>query len=447
MKVVVMKFGGTSLYPRHMDRIPPEFLHEIEGDEFFGLKRAVEHVRREIEEGTRPVVVVSAMGRKAFPYATDTLLSLLDGLSSSMGVARDRLSPRERDLLLCCGEIISASLVAQALKLSGIEAVALTGGQAGIVTDESFGEARILAVEPERIWRLIYEEEKVPVVAGFQGMTRRGDLTTIGRGGSDTTAVALGAALMPLVEQEGGSIRVDIYTDVEGVMTADPKIVGEAARVLKEVTYEELSEMAHSGAAVIHERAAEVALQHRVPLRIRGMFSDSEGTIVKASSSQVPEEQWGVRAVTCSRQALTFFRVWLEEVEDKLGAEKRIYEAMANANISIFFVGISRHTTDFAVRVEFTERVEDILKALLDSEFPKARLETITDCCTVSVVGPNLKEVWGVMERIAEALFGRRIKVVQFADSPYSTSCLVPLKQAEEAVRALHEAFELDRAS
>ncbi|HIE08377.1 MAG TPA: hypothetical protein EYP65_00840, partial [Armatimonadetes bacterium] len=235
-----MKFGGTSLSPRHMAHLPPEYHHEIREDEFFGFKKAAEHVLREVEEGARPVVVVSAMGRKGCPYATDALLSLLEGLSSSMGMEAPPFLPREKDLLLCCGEFISAALMAQALKFRGLDAVALTGGQAGIITDENFGSARILAVEPERLWRLVSEEEVVPVVAGFQGMTRKGDFTTIGRGGSDITAVALGAALKRFVDREGGEVWVDIYTDVEGVMTADPRIVGEAARVLPEVTYEEL---------------------------------------------------------------------------------------------------------------------------------------------------------------------------------------------------------------
>lgn len=444
MRVVIMKFGGTSLYPRHMAHIPPECRQEIEADEFFGLKKAAEHVLREFKEGARPVVVVSAMGRKGFPYATDTLLSLVDELLSSMGAEPSHVPVRERDFLLCCGEFISVALMAQTLKFRGLDAVALTGGQAGIITNDAHGNARILAVEPERVWQLI-SGGKVPVVAGFQGVTRRGDFTTIGRGGSDTTAVALGAALRSLAGREGGEVWVDVYTDVEGVMTADPRTVGEAARVLQEVTYEELCEMAYNGAAVIHERAAEIALRYRIPLRARGMFFDSRGTIVKRSSVDVPKDEWGVRAVTCARDKSTFFRVWLEEVEDRLGAEKRIYETLGRAGISIFFVGVSRHTTDFALREEFTKKAEDILRALLEAEFPKARLETIPNCCTVSVVGPNLKGVWGVMKKVADALFDSGIKVIQFADSPYSTSCLISSKQAHEAVRALHRAFELDK--
>ncbi len=437
--MAVLKFGGTSLYPRHMKNIPPPHDEEVRRDEFYGIKMAARHTLLALEKGHRPVVVVSALGRKPYPYATDSLLSLAESVGRSIDSEGEPISSMDRDMLLCCGELISTALVSYALNLQGQEAVPLTGGQAGIITDDYFGEARILAVEIERLERLL-SEGKIPVVAGFQGMTRKGELTTIGRGGSDTTAVALGAAL----KQAGHEVVVEIYTDVEGVMTADPQVV-EDARLLPEVTYEELCEMAHTGAGVVHARCAEIAMQYEIPLRIRGMFSDSEGTLVCSSSKDLPPEKWGVRAVTFTKEKFTFFRIFLEEVRDKLDAERRIYQVMADNKLSMLFVSVSRHTTDFAVAQELAPKVEELLRNLISSEeaLSNARVETVPDCCMVSVVGPTLKGVWGVMDKIAQALFPRNIRVVQFADSPYSTTCLVPSHQAEEAVRALHEAFQL----
>ena len=214
MNIVVQKFGGTSVAD-HKDR-----------------RRAVQCVLQAVQQGESPVVVVSAMGRSGDPYATDTLVQL-------MQAEGDTLCERELDMLMACGELISSAIVAQAITAAGHRAVALSGGQAGIITDDSFGEAKILEVRSQRLIELI-QSGRIPVVAGFQGATLQGDITTLGRGGSDTTATALAVALK--------AKRVEIYTDVAGIMTADPRLEPRAKR-LDSLTYQEVAELAHLGAS------------------------------------------------------------------------------------------------------------------------------------------------------------------------------------------------------
>ncbi|MEW6048068.1 MAG: aspartate kinase, partial [Bacillota bacterium] len=234
MRIVVQKFGGTSV-------ATPETRRQV-----------VRHIVRTRDDGYAVVAVVSAMGRRGDPYATDTLLELL---AKEAGTTPD---PREQDQLLCCGEVIACTLVAQALIREGVAARSLTAAQAGIVTDEEYGEARVLQVRTERIRREL-AAGRVPVVAGFQGITEAGEMTTLGRGGSDTTAAALGVAL--------GAELVEIYTDVDGLKAADPRVVPEAP-TLSSVAYREAAELAHLGARVVHPRAVEIAMEGHVPLRI-----------------------------------------------------------------------------------------------------------------------------------------------------------------------------------
>ncbi len=245
MKIIVQKFGGTSVRDEH------------------GRNLARKHIEKALQDGYKVVVVVSAMGRKGDPYATDTLLSLIDG-------ANAHVTNREKDLLMACGEIISSVVFTNMLNKCGVKATAFTGGQAGFRTNNDHTNAKIIDMRCERLLRALKEHDVV-VVAGFQGVAENGDVTTIGRGGSDTSAAALGAAL--------GAEWIDIFTDVEGVMTADPRIV-ENARPLDVVTYTEICNMAYQGAKVIHPRAVEIAMQAKVPLRIRSTYSDAPGTLV-----------------------------------------------------------------------------------------------------------------------------------------------------------------------
>lgn len=249
MKIIVQKFGGTS----------------VRDDE--SRRNAKRHIEKAISEGYKVVVVVSAMGRTGDAYATDTLLSLIGGNSS-------KLTKREFDLLLSCGEMISSVVFTNMLIENGIKAVSLTGAQAGFRTNSDHTNAKIIEMKCDRLLRELQDVEVV-VVAGFQGTANNGDITTIGRGGSDTSASALGAAL--------NAEFIDIFTDVEGIMTADPR-VAENARPLSVVTYTEVCNMAYQGAKVIHPRAVEIAMQAKVPIRIRSTYSDGTGTLVTSSN-------------------------------------------------------------------------------------------------------------------------------------------------------------------
>ncbi|HWJ03898.1 MAG TPA: aspartate kinase, partial [Verrucomicrobiae bacterium] len=245
LRVLVQKFGGTSV-------ASPEKRAQV-----------AEKIIAAKEEGYSPVVVVSAIGRTGDPYATDTFLNLVKGIYSDV-------PKREIDILMSCGEVISGVVMVSTLIGLGHDAVLLTGAQAGILTTNNFGDARIVRIEPKAILENL-AEGKVVVVTGFQGITENGEITTLGRGGSDTTASALGVAL--------DAEAIDIYTDVEGIMTADPRIVDDA-KILDVITYNEICQLAHQGAKVIHPRAVEIAMQKNIPLRVKSTFSDAPGTLV-----------------------------------------------------------------------------------------------------------------------------------------------------------------------
>jgi aspartate kinase len=404
MRIVVQKFGGTSVHTREL------------------RERAVQKVKQALDEGFSPVVVVSAMGRKGSPYATDTLISL----------AREEFSqvePRELDLLMSCGEIISTVVMAQALRREGLRSIALTGGQAGIITDSNFGDARILRVEPERI-RKHLEEGYVVVVAGFQGVTEEGDITTLGRGGSDTTAVVLGAAL----EAE----FVDIFTDVEGVMTADPRIVPEA-QIIRGLTYTEAAEIVQQGAKVIHHKAMSVAREYRVPLRVRSLTNDGEGTIICDIKYLVER---GIRGTGLRPLYSVAYRAGLAQVVIPLGEKPenklRAFSSLAQKGISIDLINLFPDNTAFVVEEQRASLVKEILE--------KAGF-TVTinaPCAKVSLVGFEMADRPGVMAQLVEAMQESGIEILQTGDSHVTISCLVWEKDMERAIQALHRKFQLD---
>ncbi|OLD42668.1 MAG: aspartate kinase, partial [Armatimonadetes bacterium 13_1_40CM_3_65_7] len=254
MRIVIQKFGGALL-------ATPE-----------GRLQVAELITATRKQGSRVVAVVSAIGREGNPYATDTLMGLMREIGSD-------INPRTLDLLLSTGEIISTAVLAHTLVRAGCPAIALTGAQAGIFTTDEFNDARILSIDAART-RAHLERDQVVVVAGFQGVTPDGEITTLGRGGSDTTAVAIGAAL--------GAEVVEIYKDVPGIMTADPKLVP-GARPIQRITYDEMSQLAALGARVLHPRAADIGREHNVKLLIRRMGSLNGGTlIVKGPELGVP---------------------------------------------------------------------------------------------------------------------------------------------------------------
>lgn len=400
MSIIVQKFGGTSLSTAD------------------AREHAIRHIRRELEQGYEVVVVVSAMGRSGDPYATDTLLSL---------VAGHGCPPRERDLLMSCGELISATNLAALLHGRGINAVVLTGGQAGIITDSHFGNARILEVKPARILELLRDGYAV-IVTGFQGMTTQGDLTTLGRGGSDTSATALGAGLK--------AERVDIYTDVNGIMTADPRFV-ENARPLPVVSYAEMCNLARQGAKVIHPRAVEIAEQARIPVRVRSTFSDEEGTLVTDENPAgqggrlVDRHVAGIAHVSGVTQLAVVAR------EGQLDVQLQVFQTLARNHISVDFINLTPNGTVFTVFDEDAPRAIRLLEEV--GYEPVAR----QGCAKVSVVGGGMNGVPGIMARIVEALADRSIPILQSADSNTTIWVLVEETHTKAAIRALHDQFQL----
>lgn len=405
--IVVQKFGGKSVGTADARRL------------------AAERIKEAIEEGYRPVVVVSAIGRRGEPYATDTLLEHLEAVDPNTEPA-----PRERDMLMACGEIISTVIMAQTLKSLGLRAVALTGAQAGIYTDYSYGDAQIVDIDPRHIRELLYTEEPnakvdVVVVAGFQGVTEKGAITTLGRGGSDTTASALGAAL--------GAEKVEIYTHVDGVMTADPEVVPDA-RTLSMVTYEEVCNMAHQGAKVLHPRAAEIAMMHQIPLWVKSSFERAAGTLVAPLAEIQPAVKRAVTGVATISK-LVYFTLTSLEAETRAEAEYRVYQALGDAGISMYLNSLGPSTSSFIVDQSAARRVEALLRELgLDYQLCE-------NCEMVSVVALNMWEEPGFLRSIAQALFDAGIGMLQMADSEGTVSCLVSQADAARAVKALHDRF------
>lgn len=402
MALLVQKFGGTSLATDDARR------------------HVLRHIVREREAGYAVVVVVSAMGRKGDPYATDTLLALAGG---------GHVPARERDLIASCGEVIAAVVLCGLLRGEGVPAVVLTGGQAGIRTDGRFGAARITRIETEPVLRRL-DEGAVVIVTGFQGVSPAGDTTTLGRGGSDTTAAALGAALR--------AQRIDIYTDVDGILTADPRVVADA-RPLKAVTYAEISNLARQGAKVVHPRAVEVAAQAGIPLRIRSTFSDDEGTLVAApglfGSGEVPDRPIVGIAHTAGVTQLTVAYGNASPGDMQV----RVFGTMARHGISVDFINVTPSGCVYTVFDADADRAIELLGEL------GCAYSAIRNCAKVSVVGGGMNGVPGIMAAIVEALTNEGIPILQSADSNASIWVLVRQADMADAVRALHAKFGLDR--
>ncbi|NPV52871.1 MAG: aspartate kinase [Firmicutes bacterium] len=415
MRIIVQKFGGTSVSTPSL------------------RKQAAEHILEAKRQGYSPVVVVSAMGRAGDPYATDTLIQLLRTVDGDP-------DPRDQDLLLSCGEIISSVIMSGLLKNMGHPAVALTGAQAGIITDDKFGDTRIVEVKPDLVLQHL-REGKIVVVAGFQGITQNGDVTTLGRGGSDTTAAALGAAL--------GAEVVEIYTDVDGVMTADPRIVPEA-RPLKVMTYREVAEMAHLGAKVVHPRAVEIAMEKGVPLRIKCTFSDAPGTLITDSMEGVEGTTIrSDRVVTGVAHIANVAQIKIMTGEDvnRSGLVRTVFRALADAGISVDIINVFPRMIAFTVSGEVFEKALDILKRrALDSsglDPSSVDIEGVEGCAKVSVVGAGMRGVPGVMATVVEALYASEVPILQTSDSHTSISCLVRKDDMQKAMRSLHARFGL----
>ena len=404
MRLLVQKFGGTSVQTEE------NRLHVIQ------------QIKRGLEQGYKVVVVVSALGRNPEPYATDTLLKMVNYPTTNT-------SKRELDMLMSCGETIASVVLSNELQSNGIFSTALTGAQAGLITNDDFNEAKIKQVKPDRIIHELKQHDVV-VVAGFQGRTESGDITTIGRGGSDTTAAAFGAALQ--------AEYVDIYTDVTGIMTADPRMV-EEARQIDVLTYTEISNLAHQGAKVIHPRAVEIAMQAKVPIRIRSTYSDKEGTLITATRAKEIGTDIPDRLVTGIAHIDEITQLNIAVDTNKLDAKATIFRTVADANISVDFINISPTMVTFTVPTNVTELAVRLLE---EQGFD---VNVTEKCAKVSCVGAGMTGIPGVAAKIMEALVKHDVEILQSADSHTTIWVLIHERHLKTAVNALHDAFELNK--
>jgi aspartate kinase len=401
--IVVMKFGGTS----------------VAGAE--QIKRAAGRIVAARDAGRRVVAVLSARGK-----TTDELLAQAHEISA-------RPVAREMDMLLSTGERISCALCAMAIHDMGHEAISLTGSQAGIVTDSFHTKARIVDVRAERIEAAL-GEDRIVLVAGFQGVsTESRDVTTLGRGGSDTTAVALAAAL--------GAEVCEIYTDVAGVFSADPRIVPDA-RKLASLSFEEMLEMSASGAGVLQLRSVEYARNHGVRIHCRSSFEDGPGTLVVAEDETV--EQPFVTAVTHSNAEA---RVTLTGVRDEPGVAGRIFHALAQAGVNVDVIiqnepvgGDQLADLSFTVDRADLGAATDTIAALGDVS---NGIRTDERIGKVSIVGAGMRSHPGVAAKVFEVLGAERINIEMISTSPIKISCVIAADRVPDAVRGLHDAFEL----
>jgi aspartate kinase len=401
--IVVMKFGGTS----------------VAGPE--DIKRAARRIVTAREQGKGVVAVLSARGK-----TTDELLEMAREIS-------DQPSPREMDMLLSTGERISCALAAMAIWDMGHQAISLTGSQAGIVTDSSHTKARILDVRAGRIQAAL-EEDNIVLVAGFQGVsTDSKDVTTLGRGGSDTTAVAIAAAL--------GAEVCEIYTDVAGVFSADPRIVPDA-RMLPVVSFEEMLEMSASGAKVLQLRSVEYARNHDIRIHCRSSFDEGTGTLVVSEDETM--ERPSVTAVTHSNEEA---RVTLAGIQNEPGVAGRIFSGLAAAGVNVdVIIQNEPVSTEHGADLSFTVAREDLREATEALEalgIVGGEILTDEQIGKVSIVGAGMRSHPGVAATVFEVLGSEGINIHMISTSPIKISCVIAAEQVPQAVRALHEAFGL----
>lgn len=403
MKTIVQKFGGTSV--GDPDRIA----------------NVARRVAQTVRDGNQVVVVVSAMSGE-----TDRLLGLARAFN-----AQPR--GRELDVLLSTGEQVTIALLSMALEVEGIDAVSYTGGQVRILTDSAFNKARILAIDEEAV-RQDLDAGKVVVIAGFQGVDEAGNITTLGRGGSDTTAVAMAAALK--------ADECQIYTDVDGVYTTDPRIVPEARR-LDRITYEEMLEMASLGAKVLQIRSVEFASKYLVNLRVLSSFADGGGTLITTEENIM--EQALISGVTLNRDEA---QVMVLGVPDRPGIASGLLGPVADANIEVDMI-VQNSSADGATDFTFTvhrnefERTLEILKGLSE-EMGARGVQGDKRIVKVSIVGVGMRSHAGIASQMFRALAAENINIRMISTSEIKISVVIDEKYAELAVRTLHAAFGLE---
>lgn len=399
--LIVKKFGGTSV--ANKERI------------FNVARRCIE----EYKKGNDVVVVLSAMGKY-----TDELIHMAEDIN-------EKPPKREMDMLFTIGEQMSVALMAMAMNKLGVPAVSLNAFQVAMHTTSVYGGARLKRIDTERI-RTELENHKIVIVTGFQGVNKYDDYTTLGRGGSDTTAVALAAALR--------ADACEIYTDVDGVYTADPRLVPNA-RKLKEITYDEMLDLATLGAGVLHNRSVEMAKKYNVSLVVRSSLNESEGTVVK---EEVKMERMLISGVALDKDA---DRISVIGLKDKPGVAFSLFDTLAakNINVDMIIQSIGRHgSKDITFTVNHTD-LEDAVQILEENQSRLGYQEILseTDVAKVSIVGAGMMSNPGVAAKMFESLYNERVNINMIATSEVRVTVLINVNDAEKALRAVHDAFGL----
>lgn len=398
MDIIVQKFGGTS----------------VSSDS--RRKQVVEKIKGAIDRGLKPVVVVSAMGRKGAPYATDTLLSLIDDKFKDN-------NKQAQDMLMCCGEIISSVVMCNELENEGLKAMPFTGGQAGIITDENFTSADFIDIKTEKVIKAI-EDGFIPVITGFQGMTENGCFTTLGRGGSDTSACIIGVGLK--------AKEIEIYTDVDGIMTADPRIVKDAS-VIDVISYNEVFQLADQGAKVIHPRAVDLAMKANIPLIIKNTMSDAKGTLINFIGSKGPRG-----TITGITHVGNRMQICVSLSDNKGEANyRKVLDILAKNHISLDLINIFPKEQIFTICESDKLKLEKLFKEY------NIKYTSTENCSTIAIVGEAMTGVPGIMAKIVGALDVENIEVLQSADSNMTIWCLVETDHAANAINILHKTFNL----
>ena len=405
--LIVQKYGGSSL---------------ADADK---IRNVAERIARSRDAGNSVIAVVSAMGD-----TTDDLIDLANEVT-------ERPDAREMDVLLSTGELVSCTLMAMALRSMGYASVSLSGAQAGIRTDSSFGRARIAGVSPERI---ISEVDKgnIVIVAGFQGITEDMDITTLGRGGSDTTAVAIAAG----VEAD----RCEVYTDVDGIYTADPRLVPKA-RKLDEVGFEEMLELASYGAKM-NPRSIEMGMHYNVPILVASSFTDAKGTLIHGDidmNSNVGEIRNRVRGIATDTNVA---KITVLGVIDRPGIAASLFEPLAEADISVDVI-VQNASVDGTTDMTFTVTRTDLTRALevvdpVVKELGSRGARSDESLAKLSIVGSGMQDAPGYASQMFRALAGRGINIDAITTSEIRITCLVSESQVADAACALHDAFQLD---
>ena len=407
MALVVQKYGGSSLATAR------------------DIQNVADRISKTWAKDDRIVAVVSAMGD-----TTDELIALAHEVA-------ERPEPRELDLLLSTGELVSCTLLAMALRTMGYKAISLSGGQAGIRTDTSHGRARIAGIEPQRIMNEL-NEANIVIVAGFQGITEDLDITTLGRGGSDTTAVAIAAGL--------GANRCEIYTDVDGIYTADPRLVPEA-RKLDEVGFEEMLELASHGAKM-NPRSIELGLFYDVPILVASSFSDATGTLIHRGADMDPkvgEIRNKVRGIATQTNVA---KVTVLGVKDRPGIAVSLFEPLAEADISVDVI-VQNASVDGATDLTFTVERTDLSRTMevispVAEGLGSRGVVSADNLAKGSVVGTGMQDTPGYAARMFRALADHGINIEMITTSEIRITCLIDESLVPEAARALHAAFELE---